>query len=153
MKSQWTKIGCILKLIIQYLHLNSTQTSNTKMAPIKAQMRLECRFWGQTYFFWWKKKWWKDEEDRCNSAKVLLNKQTGQKQLCLQKFLQMTLKWKISYILVKALMANFHFWGSRIIFWRGHSPKSWNIRNFRIFFTPMTPSKNDPVSPKLKISH
>ena len=150
MKCQWAKITYTLKFTIQDLPLNCTQTLNTKMAGIKAQMRLECRFWGLTYFFWWKKKWWKDEEDKCNSAKVLLNKQTGQKQLCLQKFLQMTLKWKISYILVKALMANFHFSGYWMIFWRGHRCK----KNSEIFtLTPMTPPKNDPMTSKLKICH
>ena len=61
-----------------------------------------------------------------------------------------TPKWKISYILVKRLMGNFQFGAYRIIFWRGHRCKK-KSQNFRP--TPMTPSKNDLVSPKLKISH
>ena len=61
-----------------------------------------------------------------------------------------TPKWRISYILVKGLMGNFQFGAYRIIFWRGHMCRS---KILRFFFTPMTPSKNDPISLKLKISH
>ena len=57
---------------------------------------------------------------------------------------------KFSYILVKRLMANFQFRGFPIIFWRGHrcKKKFWDFS-----LTPMTPPKNDPITPKLKICH
>ena len=61
-----------------------------------------------------------------------------------------TLKRKFSYIFVKALMGNFQLWGCRTIFWRGHRC---NPKILRIFFTPMTPSKNGSTTPKLKICH
>ena len=61
-----------------------------------------------------------------------------------------TLKWKFSYILVNRLMANFHFWAYQTTFWCFYN----RIRkSLRIFFTPMTPSKNGQPCPKLKISH
>ena len=51
------------------------------MPVIKAQIGLHDCLRVHSYFFWCKKKWWKDDEDRCNSAKVLLNTQTGWIQL------------------------------------------------------------------------
>ena len=61
---------------------NNSNNSMTKSMPvIKAQIGLHDWLRVHSYFFWCKKKWWKDDEDRCNSAKVLLNTQTGWIQL------------------------------------------------------------------------
>ena len=45
---------------------------NTKMAGIKAQLRLQSRFKGLTYFFWSKKKCWEDGQPKSKGEKVLL---------------------------------------------------------------------------------
>ena len=111
LKLQMPNMGAAIKLTSLNQSIITCIWCNKLMSGIKAQIGLHDWLRVHSYFFWSKKKWWKDEEDRCNSAKVLLNTQTGQNQLCLQKCLQITLKLKISYILVKGLMANFQSWG------------------------------------------
>ena len=79
--------------------------------------------------------WSKYELNRTKNEGFLLNTQKSQNLLCLVKCLQITLKMKISYILVKALMGNFQFWGYWIIFWRGHrcKEKFWDLWDFSFY--------------------
>ena len=61
---------------------------------------------------------------------LLLTTRCGQNQLCLVKVSLYGPKFKISYILVNGLMANFEFWGYRTIFEGGHRCKknSWRSK-------------------------